>query len=77
MKICKLVEPCIFWSLYPLWMGAITQRYDINTNLKNATVTTTPVTSTPATTKTPKAVKVKKEDVKAKEKKVIVIPKTK
>ena len=49
----------------------------INTNLKNATVTTTPVTSTPATTKTPKAVKVKKEDVKAKEKKVIVIPKTK
>ena len=44
---------------------------------KNATVTTTPVTSTPATTKTPKAVKVKKEDVKAKEKKVIVIPKTK
>ena len=49
----------------------------INTNLKNATVTTTPATSTPATTKTPKAVKVKKEDVKAKEKKVIVIPKTK
>lgn len=49
----------------------------INTNLKNATVTTTPVTSTPATTKTLKAVKVKKEDVKAKEKKVIVIPKTK
>ena len=49
----------------------------INTNLKNATVTTTPSTSTPATTKTPKAVKVKKEDVKAKEKKVIVIPKTK
>lgn len=49
----------------------------INTNLKNATVTTTPATSTPATTKAPKAVKVKKEDVKAKEKKVIVIPKTK
>lgn len=49
----------------------------INTNLKNATVTTTPSTSTPATTKAPKAVKVKKEDVKAKEKKVIVIPKTK
>lgn len=49
----------------------------INTNLKNTTVTTTPVISTPATTKTPKAVKVKKEDVKAKEKKVIVIPKTK
>lgn len=49
----------------------------INTNLKNATVTTTPVTSTPATTKTPKAVKVKKEDVKAKAKKIIVIPKTK
>jgi|GEM_PF-416347 hypothetical protein len=49
----------------------------INTNLKNATVTTTPATSTPAITKTPKAVKVKKEDVKAKEKKVIVIPKTK
>lgn len=49
----------------------------INTNLKNATVTTTPVTSTPATTKAQKAVKVKKEDVKAKEKKVIVIPKTK
>lgn len=49
----------------------------INTNLKNATVTTTPATSTSATTKTPKAVKVKKEDVKAKEKKVIVIPKTK
>ena len=49
----------------------------INTNLKNATVTTTPVISTPATTKTSKAVKVKKEDVKAKEKKVIVIPKTK
>lgn len=49
----------------------------INTNLKNATVTTTPATSTPATTKAPKAVKVKKEDVKAKEKKVIVIPKAK
>lgn len=49
----------------------------INTNLKNATVTTTPSTSTPATTKAPKAVKVKKKDVKAKEKKVIVIPKTK
>jgi len=49
----------------------------INTNLKNATVTTTPATSTSATTKTPKAMKVKKEDVKAKEKKVIVIPKTK
>lgn len=49
----------------------------INTNLKNATVTTTPATSTPATTKAQKAVKVKKEDVKAKEKKVIVIPKTK
>jgi hypothetical protein len=30
MKICKLVEPCIFWSLYPLWMGAIAQKYDIN-----------------------------------------------
>lgn len=49
----------------------------INTNLKNATVTTTPATSTPATTKAQKAVKVKKEDTKAKEKKVIVIPKTK
>ena len=49
----------------------------INTNLKNATVTTTPATSTPATTKAQKAVKVKKEDVKAKEKKVIVIPKAK
>lgn len=49
----------------------------INTNLKNATVTTTPATSTPATTKAQKAVKVKKEDAKAKEKKVIVIPKTK
>ena len=30
MKICKLVEPCIFWSLYPLWMVAIAQKYDIN-----------------------------------------------